>query len=94
VRLQDADFRAQYNKQRPRWRLPKTRSSIPPAERSYQDARIMQAGRRNWRGEADIVAAEAGNRGGEFIHGNARSGIEATKADVQRTLLERRRRKH
>src|SRR4051794_15675191 len=91
VQLQDDDFRAQ---------VQQAEAAVTAAEGSLinnnrqkelQDARISQAGDGIRAAEADMAAAEAGIVAANSSIANAHSGIEVTKADVQRTLLERRR---
>jgi hypothetical protein len=56
-----------------------------------QDARVVQADEGIRAAEADIVAAEAGIEAAKLAIAGAQSGIDATRAEAERTSLERRR---
>ena len=91
VQLQDADFRAQVEQAAAAVAGGEAALINNRRQKELQDARIVQAEDGIRGGEADIAAAEAGVAAANSSMTNARSVIEATKADVQRTLLERRR---
>jgi membrane fusion protein (multidrug efflux system) len=91
VRLRDDDFRAQV--QQAAAAVVAAESSLVNNQRQkeLQDARVQQAQTGIASAEADIAAAEAGIEAANSSMANAKSGLVATRADVQRTLLERRR---
>src|SRR6266851_9596648 len=91
VQLQDADFRAQVEQAAAGVAAGEAALINNRRQKDLQDARIVQAGDGIRAAEADIAAAEAGIAAANSSIANARRGFEATRADVQRTLLERRR---
>jgi membrane fusion protein (multidrug efflux system) len=60
-------------------------------QKELQDARILQAGESIYAAEAQIKAADAGIEAANSSIANERSAVEGSKADAERTLLERRR---
>ena len=60
-------------------------------QKDLQDAHIVQAQDGIQSAEADVAAAEAGIAAAKSALASAQSGIDGTKADTQRTLLERKR---
>jgi membrane fusion protein, multidrug efflux system len=91
VRLQDGDFRAQVEQAEAA--LQSSESSLVENQRQkdLQDARIQQAIVGISTAEAEIAAAEAGIDAAKSSEANARGALAATQADVQRSLLERKR---
>jgi membrane fusion protein, multidrug efflux system len=91
VRLRDDDFRAQV--QQAQAAVAAAESSLVNNQRQkdLQDARVSQAQTGIAAAEAEIAAAEAGIEAANSSMASAKSGLAATQADVQRTLLERRR---
>jgi membrane fusion protein (multidrug efflux system) len=60
-------------------------------QKELQDARIVGAGESIGAAQAQIKAAEAGIEAANSSVANARSAVNGSKADAERTLLERRR---
>ena len=91
VELRDEDFRAQVQQAEAGVAAGQDALINNRRQKELQDARIVQAEDGIRAAEADITAAEAGIEAANSMIANARSGIDGVKADVQRTLLERRR---
>jgi membrane fusion protein (multidrug efflux system) len=91
VQLRDEDFRAQVKQAEAAVAGGKDALINNQRQKDLQDARIIQAEDGIRAAEADITAAEAGIVAANSSIANADGGIAGTKADVQRTLLERRR---
>ena len=91
VKLRDEDFRAQVQQAVAAVAAGEDALINNRRQKELQDARIVQAEDGIRAAEADIAAADAGIEAANSTIANARSGIEGAKADVQRTLLERRR---
>jgi membrane fusion protein (multidrug efflux system) len=91
VRLQDADFRAQIEQAEAAVHSSESSLVDNQREKELQDARIQQAIVGISTAQAEIAAAEAGINGAKSSEANARAALAATQADVQRTLLERKR---
>jgi len=91
VRLQDADFSAQVEQAEAALQSSESNLVNNQRQKELQDARIEQALVGISTSEAQIAAAEAGIDAAKSSEANARAALAATQADVQRTLLERRR---
>jgi membrane fusion protein (multidrug efflux system) len=91
VQLRDDDFRAQVEQAEAAVAYGEDAIINNRRQKELQDARIGQAEEGIRAAEADIKAAEAGIEAAQSSIANAHSGIDGTKADVERTLLERRR---
>src|SRR5712675_1135239 len=81
VQLQDADFRAQVEQAVAAVAAGEAALINNRRQKELQDSRIVQAGDGIRAVEADIPAAEAGIAAANSSMTNARSGIEATRAD-------------
>src|SRR5262249_20399492 len=91
VRLRDDDFQAQVQQASAAVTASETALVNNQRQKDLQDARIAQALTGITSAEAEITAAEAGIEAANSSLANAKSGLAATQADVQRTLLERKR---
>ena len=91
VQLRDDDFRAQVQQAEAAVASGEDALINNQRQKELQDARIVQAGEGIRAAEADIAAAEAGIEAAKSAIANAHSAIDGTKADVERTTLERRR---
>src|SRR5262249_19551087 len=91
VQLRDDDFRAHVQEAEAAVRSGKDALVNNQRQKEPQDARIGQAGEGIRAAEAEITAAQAGVEAARLATANAQSTIDATKADVERTRLERRR---
>jgi membrane fusion protein (multidrug efflux system) len=91
VRLQDADFRAQIEQAEAAVHSSESSLVDNQRQKELQDARIQQAIVGISTAQAEIAAAEAGINAAKSSEANARAALAATQADVQRTLLERKR---
>jgi len=91
VRLQDADFGAQVEQAEAALQSSESNLVNNQRQKDLQDARIEQALVGISTSEAQIAAAEAGIDAAKSSEANARAALAATQADVQRTLLERKR---
>jgi membrane fusion protein, multidrug efflux system len=91
VRLQDADFRAQVEQAEAALQSSDSNLLNNQRQKELQDARIQQAIVGISTAQAEIAAAEAGIDAAKSSEANARAALAATHADVQRTLLERKR---
>jgi membrane fusion protein, multidrug efflux system len=91
VRLQDADFSAQIEQAEASLQSSESNLVNNQRQKELQDARIEQALVGISTAEAQIAAAEAGIDAAKSSEANAQAGLAATQADVQRTLLERKR---
>ncbi len=91
VRLRDDDFRAQVEQAEAAVQAGESALINNQRQKELQDARIQQAQTGIAAAEADVTAAEAGIQAATSALANARSGLTGTDADVQRTLLERKR---
>src|SRR5262249_10553950 len=91
VRLRDEDFRAQVDQAEAAVRSGETSLINNQRQKELQDARIQQSQTGIASAEAEIAAAQAGIQAAQSSIANASSALTATNADVQRTLLERKR---
>ena len=91
VLLQDADFGAQVEQAEAALQSSESNLVNNQRQKDLQDARIEQALVGISTSEAQIAAAEAGIDAAKSSEANARAALAATQADVQRTLLERKR---
>ena len=91
VQLRDDDFRAQVQQAEAGVASGQDAIINNQRQKELQDARIVQAGESINASEAQIKAADAGVEAANSEIANARSAINGTKADVDRTMLERRR---
>jgi len=91
VRLRDEDFRAQVDQAEAAVRASESSLINNQRQKDLQDARVQQAQTGISSTEAEISAAQAGIQAATSAIANATSGLAATGADVQRTLLERKR---
>jgi membrane fusion protein (multidrug efflux system) len=91
VELRDDDFRAQAQQAEAAVRAAQDALVNNERQKELQDARIAQAGEGIHATEAEIGAAQAGTEAAQAAIANAHSAIDGTKADVERTGLERRR---
>jgi len=91
VRLRDDDFRAQVQQAEAGVASGEDALINNRRQKELQDAHIVQAGANIGAAEAQIKAADAGIEAANATIANARSAINGTKADVERTMLERRR---
>ena len=91
VQLRDDDFRAQVQQAEAAVTSGEASLINNQRQKDLQDARIVQAQDGIQSAEADVAAAEAGIAAAKSAIASAQSGIEGIKADVQRTLLERKR---
>lgn len=91
VRLQDGDFRAQVEQAEAALQSSESALVNNQRQKKLQDARIQQAIVGVSAAEAEIAAAEAGMDAAKSSEASARAALAATQADVQRTLLERKR---
>jgi membrane fusion protein (multidrug efflux system) len=91
VQLRDDDFRAQVQQAEAGVASGQDAIINNQRQKELQDARIVQAGESIGAAEAQIKAADAGIEAANSTIANARSAINGAKADVERTMLERRR---
>jgi membrane fusion protein (multidrug efflux system) len=91
VQLRDDDFRAQVQQAEAGVASGEDALINNQRQKELQDARILQAAEGIHASEADIAAAEAGIEAAKSSMANANSGVDGVNADVERTLLERRR---
>jgi membrane fusion protein, multidrug efflux system len=91
VQLKDDDFRAQVQQAEAAVAGGEAALINNQRQKYLQNARIEQAGEGVRAAEADISAAHAGIDAANSVVVNAGSALAATKAEVQRTELERRR---
>jgi membrane fusion protein (multidrug efflux system) len=91
VQLRDDDFRAQVQQAEAAVASGKDALVNNLRQKELQDARIAQADEGIRAAEADIAAAQAGIEAAKSAIANAHSAIDATRADADRTGLERRR---
>jgi membrane fusion protein, multidrug efflux system len=91
VRLRDEDFQAQVAQAEAAVQAGESSLVNNQRQKELQDARVVQAQTGITAAEAEISAAEAGIQAANSAAANAKSGLAATDADVQRTLLERKR---
>src|SRR5215831_16954887 len=91
VTLRDEDFRAQVDQAEAAVRASESSLVNNQRQKELQDARIEQAQTGISSAAADVSAAQAGIQAANSAIANATSGLAATDADVQRTLLERKR---
>jgi membrane fusion protein (multidrug efflux system) len=91
VQLRDDDFRAQVQQAQAGVASGEAALVNNQRQKELQDARIVQAGENIHAAEAQITAADAGVEAANSAIANARSAIEGSKADANRTQLERRR---
>ena len=91
VQLRDDDFRAQVQQAQAGVVSGQDALINNQRQKELQDAHIVQAGENIHAAEAQITAAEAGVEAANSAIANAHSAIEGSKADVDRTQLERRR---
>jgi membrane fusion protein (multidrug efflux system) len=91
VQLRDDDFRAQVRQAEAATAYGENALINNQRQKDLQDARIAQAADGIRAAEADIAAADAGIEAANSAIVNARSAIAGSKADVERTTLERRR---
>jgi len=91
VQLRDDDFRAQVQQAQAGVASGQDALINNQRQKELQDAHIVQAGENIHAAEAQITAAEAGVEAANSAIANAHSAIEGSKADVDRTQLERRR---
>src|SRR5215472_9938395 len=89
VQLQDDDFRAQVQQAEAAVAYSENALINNQRQKELQDARIVQAEQGIRVAEADIAAADAGIEAAKSAIVNARSAIDGSKADVERTALER-----
>jgi membrane fusion protein (multidrug efflux system) len=91
VLLHDEDFRAQVEQAKAALQAGESALVNNQRQKELQDARVLQSQTGISTAEAEIAAAEAGMDAAASTAANARAGLAATQADVQRTLLERKR---
>jgi len=91
VQLRDDDFRAQVQQAEAAVTSGEVSLINNQRQKDLQDARSFQAQDGIQSAEADVAAADAGISAAKSMIASAQSGIGGTKADVQRTLLERKR---
>jgi membrane fusion protein (multidrug efflux system) len=91
VRLRDEDFRAQVAQAEAAVQAGESALVNNQRQKELQDARIQQAQTGIVAAEAEIAAADAGIAAANAALANAKSVLTGTEADVQRTLLERKR---
>jgi membrane fusion protein (multidrug efflux system) len=91
VRLRDEDFRAQVDQAEAAVGAGVTSLINNQRQKELQDARVHQADTGIASAEAEISAAQAGIEAANSSIASASSALAATNADVQRTLLERKR---
>jgi membrane fusion protein (multidrug efflux system) len=91
VQLRDDDFRAQVQQAEAAVHSASDALVNNGRQKELQDARIAQADAGIRATEAEIAAAQAGIEAAQSAIANAHSAIDATKADAERTGLERRR---
>ena len=91
VQLRDEDFKAQVRQAQAAVAAGESSLINNQRQKDLQDARILQAQDGIHSAEADINAAEAGIAAANSAIASAHSGIEGTRADSQRTALERKR---
>lgn len=91
VRLRDDDFRAQVDQADAAVHASESSLINNERQKQLQDARIQQAQTGISSSEAEIAAAQAGIQAAKSSIANATSALAGTDADVQRTLLERKR---
>ena len=91
VRLRDDDFRAQVAQAEAAVQAGESALVNNQRQKELQDARIQQAQTGIVAAEAEIAAADAGIAAANAALANAKSVLTGTEADVQRTLLERKR---
>jgi membrane fusion protein (multidrug efflux system) len=91
VLLRDEDFRAQVEQAKAALQSSESALVNNQRQKELQDARVQQAVVGISTGEAQIAAAEAGMDAAKSTAANARADLAATQANVQRTLLERKR---
>ena len=91
VELRDDDFRAQVQQAEAAVRSGKDALVNNQRQKELQDARIAQADDGVRSADAEIAAAQAGIEAARSAIANAHDAIDGTKADVERTRLERRR---
>jgi membrane fusion protein, multidrug efflux system len=91
VRLRDEDFREQVEQAEAAVRAAESSLVNNQRQKEFQDARVQQAQTGISSAQAEISAAQAGIHAANSAIANATSALAATNADVQRTLLERKR---
>src|SRR6202046_4979375 len=91
VRLRDDDFRAQVQQADAGVASGQDALINNQRQKELQDAHIVQAAESIGAAEAQIKAAEAGVEAANSMIVNARSAVDGSKADAERTSLERRR---
>jgi membrane fusion protein (multidrug efflux system) len=91
VQLRDDDFRAQVQQAEAGVQAGGDAIINNQRQKELQDARIVQAGESIHAAEAQIKAADAGIEAANSSIANARGAVDGSKADAERTRLERRR---
>src|SRR5580692_7585675 len=91
VQLRDDDFRAKVQQAEAGVAAGEDSLINNQRQKDLQDARIVGAGESIHAAEAQIKAAEAGIEAANSQVANAGSAVEGSKANAERTLLERRR---